>query len=270
VKDRLRAIDGGADQVADVEAANGKGHEDDALQRLQQARKTPKAATDDTGQALKKLSAANELAGLKGKRGKRIIGAIERGEGNAAVIDLEFENGARVSATVRQLFDPRHMDGAITQATKVAPEYHTPKEWRPFPIAVLQASTPDNATDDEATETGEWISSFAHECTTHELLAHAPGSAVPLDDPAKLFDVLKSDDGAFRGSDGCVYLRVPQLLEHVTGLLRQRVTSTELRQRLGRLGFTKPRNSQGQLAARKGEETITRRYLASAPEWELP
>ncbi len=214
------------------------------------------------------LDDANDVAGLT--EGVRIVRAIERGEGAGAAIDLYFENGAHATCTAKQLYDPRHMDPLLTQATKVPPDYLTPTQWRPFAIVVLQAAEPDNATDSEATETGEWLATFIDETSTRTLTAHAPGSAVQLDDPLALFDVLKADDGAFRGSDDRLYIRPPQLLQHVTAVLRQRTTSTELRQRLGRLGFTKPRNSQGQLAARKGNETITRRYLASEPGWELP
>jgi hypothetical protein len=237
----LRVIEGQGQTTIDP---TSNGHQHDAFQQLAKARRTPKATTDDTGQTLRKLTVANKMAGLA--KGTRINGAVQRGEGNTAVIDLAFENDARISATVKQLYDPRHMDGALTLATKVPPDWFTPKEWRPFAIAVIEAAQPDNATDNEDTST-----------------------AINLDDGTELYDVLKQDDGAFRGNDSRLYLRPPRLLEHVTLVLHQRATSTELRQRLGRLGFTKPRNSQGQLAARKGDQTITRRYLASQPGFEV-
>jgi hypothetical protein len=161
------------------------------------------------------------------------------------------------------------MDPALTLATKVPPDWYTPKEWRPFAIAVINAAEPDQATDSEQDETLEWLASFLDAASTRRLLAHSPEDAVQLDDPAALFAVLRADDGAFRGSDDRLYVRPPQLLEHVTLMLRQRTTSSDVRQRLGRLGFTKPRNSQGQLAARKGSETATRRYLHSEPGFEV-
>src|SRR5581483_5835127 len=210
----------------------------DAVQRHQQARETPKAAVDEQGEPVKGLTAANKLAGLARKKEKRIVRVVQRGEGNAAVIDLEFAHGARVSATVKQVFDPRWMEGALTLATKIAPDWATPKEWRVFGVAVLQAAMADEATDTEAAETCEWLRSFFDRATTRELTAHNPTETVQLDDSAALFDVLKADEAAFRGSDGRLYVRVPKLGEHVAMELRQRVTSSELRQRLGRIGFT--------------------------------
>jgi hypothetical protein len=259
----LRVIEGQGQTTIDP---TSNGHQHDAFQQLAKARRTPKATTDDTGQTLRKLTVANKMAGLA--KGTRINGAVQRGEGNTAVIDLAFENDARISATVKQLYDPRHMDGALTLATKVPPDWFTPKEWRPFAIAVIEAAQPDNATDNEATETTEWLASFLDNTWSRQQAADT-STAINLDDGTELYDVLKQDDGAFRGNDSRLYLRPPRLLEHVTLVLHQRATSTELRQRLGRLGFTKPRNSQGQLAARKGDQTITRRYLASQPGFEV-
>jgi hypothetical protein len=276
------------------DVATGNGHAPvDEFDHHAQARKAPKGTTDEDGKALKALDAANKMAGLKPptpkRAGTRIRDAIERGEGDKAKIDLHFENAARASVTVKQLFDPRHMDGVLTQATKVAPDYHTPKEWRPFAIAVLQAAKPDRTTGGEDEETLEWLSAFVASCDGRlgDYLAANEGDEVDeayrsgkradglhvITLPASdvLYEAMVLDTGAFLGSDGRLYVRVTKLYAWMADNKLPRVLTPELRARLGRLGFTKPNNDEGKLTCWNADRShsVTRPYLASEPDFTL-
>lgn len=263
MSERLRVVDGATEPDTDAAPSPNSHRTEDAFQRHQRARATPKSTTDRDGKALKDLAVANKMAGLRKPTTKSpgdcIIEVIERGEGNDAAYDVCLANSAVITATIKQLLDPRHMDGAITQAVKRAPDWYTPKEWRPFAVAVIQAAKPDNATGGADAETREWLASFVRPNRVWQ---------VDLTDSDALFDAL-AQQRTFRGSDDRLYIRPPSLLTHVVTILKQRTSSPDLRRRLGRLGFSNPKNAEGKLTARRGKATETQRYLASPPGWEV-
>jgi hypothetical protein len=273
--------------VTDTEATNGHKPED-AFERVQRARTKPSRTTDDTGQVLRKLAAANKLAGLT--KGKRICRAVKRGDGDGAEYDLDFENGARVTCTRPRLAEPRHMDLVLAEATKTEPPYLTPKEWRPFALAVVLAAESDNSTTSEDEETLEWLALFLEHSdkqlvkvlsrqTRHEDALRQRGrevneqgaSLIELPASQALHTVMTYDTGAWIGSDRRLYVRVPALRTFMVDHKLPRVTSTQLGQRLGRLHFTKPNNTEGKLTAWNADRTVSvsRRYLASQPGFEL-
>lgn len=273
--------------VTDTEATNGDKPED-AFERVQRARTKPSQTTDDTGQVLRKLAAANKLAALP--KGKRICRVIKRGDGDGAEYDLDFENGARVTCTRTRLAEPRHMDLVLTEATKKEPPYLTPKEWRPFALAVVLAAEPDNSTTTEDEETLEWLALFLEHSHRHlldvlsqhtrdrdQLIEHLRErkeqgvNLIGLPASQELYQAMRHGTGAWLGSDQRLYVRVPALREFMVDHKLPRVTSTQLGQRLGRLHFTKPNNTEGKLTAWNTDRTdsVSRRYLASQPGFEL-
>jgi hypothetical protein len=259
-------------------------HTPDAFERVKRARQTPNATTDDTGKTLRHLAAANKLLGLP--KGVRIVEAWERGEGEDAAYDLGLENGQRATLADRQLYDPRTVERRIRQAAKRAVPWLTAKEWKPGADAIGNAASPDNATTTEDDETLEFVWRFIEASderllkllwqetkNTDKLVSRGEErnelgvNIVELPTSDALWDSLLYDHGAWLGSDRRLYLRVPKLREYLADSKLPRLTSTQLSARLGRIGFTKPNNSKGNVSMWNADRTekATRAYLASEP-----
>jgi hypothetical protein len=251
----LRVVDGATEGDEGTEPSPHSRRNGDSFQRLEAAQKTPAAVVDDDGKVLRKLAGASKLAGLA--KGTRITRVVERGEGAHAEYDIYLENGACASVTEAQLSDPRVMERRFRKASKRPMPWIGPKEWKPAADAIANEAQPDNTTGSEAEETREWLAHFLNELTV-----------IDLDNPEALFYAIAAQR-TFRGSDDRVYVRPPELLHHVVVVLKQRSTPTDVRRRLSRLGFTKPRNAEGKLTARHGDQVATHRYLASPPRFEV-
>jgi hypothetical protein len=210
----------------------------------------------------RKLAIANKLANLA--RGTKIAHVIERGEGNDTQYDIHLENGECVSVTEAQLYDPRVLERRFRRASGRPMDWLSPKEWKPAADAIGNAAKSDGVTDGEREETLEWLASFiAARSTDGHTVA-----VIDLDNAETLYTAIRTR-AMFRGSDGRLYMRSPALLDHVVQALKQRTTTPAIRQRLGRLGFTKPNNSEGKLTARHDGESATGRYLASPVGFEV-
>lgn len=190
-----------------------------------------------------------------------IVASIERGEGADAEYDLHFAHGV-VAEGIRlsDVYAPRVMQPRLEQVTKRALPWRSPKEWQPFGTGIVRAAVPDETTGGRADEAREWLAEF--------LDGHLERGPVDLLDPDALFDALERDHGAFRGSDGRLYVRPSRLLIFVNRVYGQRTTHGDLRRRLARLGFERPASAEGKLSARKGARTVSRRFLVSDPDFD--
>lgn len=204
-----------------------------------------------------------------------VIDVIERGESDNAVYDLEVSDGHRIRlGNARAVMDPRLWDARVVPRTKHEPPYLTPKEFRPIGLNTLRAARRDEASSTEEEQTREWLAAF-RESPVSGGDAATPFDVAPLDvkleDSERLYDLLLADQPIFGTADGRIYVRVGGLLRFVRQRLKESVTDAELRARLGRLGFRKPRNAEGKLTARLpgGDKQVSRRFLASPRDFRL-
>jgi hypothetical protein len=166
----------------------------------------------------------------------------------------------------KAVMDPRLWDRRVAPRTKHLPPYLTPKEFRPIGMAALRSARRDEASATEEEETREWIAAFREapmrggEDTTQ--FDPAPLD-VDLEDTEKLYDLLLFDQPIFGTTEGQIYLRVGAFLKFIRQRLREPVTGAQLRARLGRLGFVRPRNSEGKITAWHDGQQASRRFLAS-------
>jgi hypothetical protein len=198
VSDHLHVVDG----AGEAAPASPDSHPtQDAFQRHQRARATPAAVLDADGKVLRKLAGPSKLAGLA--KGTRITNVWQRGEDDNTQFDIELENDATITVTGKQLADPRTMERRFVQASKRPMPWITAKEWKPAADAIVLASVSDDTTGSEAEETTEWLAHFLPSL-----------SVVDLDDSEALYHAIARQQ-TFRGSDGRVYVRPPELLHHV-------------------------------------------------------
>ncbi len=193
--------------------------------------------------------------------GRHLSRVIVRGADDDAEYDLHLNDGTEIACgTEATLRDPRKMDARIARAIKRNPPYYMPKQWRSIALALIRAAEPDAATGGRQDEAADWLADYAHN-------GHVCPRTVNLDDAADLFDTL-GEWAAFRGDDDRFYIHVPTLVSWVTQSYGQRTSARDLARRLARLGFTRPRNAEGKLAARNGSQVVTRRLLASPPGFD--
>lgn len=214
---------------------------------------------DEEGNPVEPLAYARRR--LKLPTLKRVIKSASQD----AIYDLELEDGTRLSVGgVADVWNPRKVEAAIGDYIAGALPYYTAKPFRTIGNALLHPSVcvldaAGGATKLEQAK--EWLAEFVGDYS-----AHAP---VDLDDPEELFAVLEYDHPVWRGSDDRLYVRVPKLMRWVNTHYGQRVSDPDLRNRLARLGFSKPRNKDGQVGARNATGAVRqRRFFASAPGFD--
>ena len=133
---------------------------------------------------------------------------------------------------------------------------------------IVCAAKPDPTAGTRLDEAREWVAAFSERPDDLGRF-EATLPVVDIADPDRLLDTLTADTPIFRGSDRRIYVRPPRLLRFVNREFGQRTTAQDLGRRLARLGFSRPRNAEGKLAARDDDgRAVSRRFLASPPGWQ--
>jgi hypothetical protein len=238
----------------------------EAIEKAREAQQhpSPRAWKAETSEG---LSYANTRLQLSGD--DEIVRVAQRGSD----FDLYLRDG-RVVHAGEDLLDPRKFDKAICPVIGRTVPYFSPKEFRGVADAILSAREVEDLGGSEAELTGEWIERWTDgdgaSLVGHVLTCPAsPDEPVDLDDALAVYETLAEDRGAFYASDGRLYIRVGQFLTWINNTNKLRISDKALRRRLGGLGFSKPRNAEGQLGARhpKTGRTAARRFLASPEGW---
>ena len=114
-------------------------------------------------------------------------------------------------------------------------------------------------TGGEEEETREWISGFidARRWTDKDT------DIVEMSDAKKLAKVLDLKPECFVGSNGCVYVRLAEVVKYVTTICAARTTNRDLAKRLYALKFARE-----QVAARVDDDTAKCRYFRSEPGFD--
>ncbi|MDQ3729635.1 MAG: bifunctional DNA primase/polymerase [Actinomycetota bacterium] len=209
--------------------------------------------TDDRAHLLARAN--NALKMPDGKRMRRVVHS-----GSALVTyaaTLEDGTTIELGESHQVAHDPRRLDARIAAAAGHEPPYYTPKEWRPYGLALVRAAVADETATTAEDEIREWLGDLDFSAT------------IDLEDADTLYAALRDNIIGFRGSDERLYVRPAKLVDYVKRHYGERVSGSEIRRRLGRLGFTKPRNREGKLAARRGDKTASRRFLASPPGFDV-
>lgn len=207
--------------------------------------------------------------------GLRVREVLKSGEGEEQIYALVLSDATRIEiGSSKAVFDPRRFDEAVLPFT--APLGHvppriTPTDWRNTAITTLRVARLDRNASSEAEQTIAWLEAFIDSPTTETgggaLLDRAPLD-LDWEDKARLYNVLADDMPVFGTEDGRLYVRVGALRKFVKRRLEERaVTHGQMERRLVRLGFERPPNKEGKVAARHPESgrTATRAVLRSRP-----
>lgn len=186
-----------------------------------------------------------------------IARVVKHGRGHAYVLHLE--NGTQVDlGSTADLFVRRRMEAAILATARHMIPAAPAAKHRELVKRIEQAAEQiDNVLSAEE-ETLGLIAEFTH--------ARRATRNVDLNDKHELYGVLE-EGYPFYDLDGRLYLRLEDLTGWLNRMSGQRFTRQELSGRLARIGFTKP-DDGGQLAARRGDKTRSRRLWISPPNFE--
>lgn len=215
--------------------------------------------------AVTKVDATQQIDdALKLPDERRIVEFVQRGTGRTAEFDIRLADGSLIEiGSTAALLHPQRFEAAFASAGIVWDEGFSRKDQKR--IAAKLLAIREVVGGDEREQTREWLAEW------FDTFGYTNGiPVVDLDDKAQLYDALRADDGFFRGSDECVYLRRPPFVRFLAKTLGERTSSVALGMRLERLGFKKAGgNREGKIAARRGDDVISRSYYVSPPGWSV-
>lgn len=219
-----------------------------------------KSAPKDAGDALAYVNGKLELG-----EERRVVGFVQRGTGNGSEFDIHLSDGTLIEVgSATALLHPQKFEAAFAVAGVVWPE-RTFSRLEQKKIAEALLSVREVVGGDEREQTREWLAEWID---FYRDQSSADGLVfVDFGDPKEKFDTLARDEPIFRASDGRVYLRRPHFFKFVSRQLSERTTSVALGKRLERVGFERPNNEEGKIAARWNGQVVTRSFYASPAGW---
>lgn len=202
----------------------------------------PRELRDDDGKVIaNKLTYAADKLGLDTHPKLRRV--VKRGR-REATYDLELDDGTLIPlGPIGHLKDPRRVEDAVGDARSWMPKLPGREKFLTTANCLLAiAELEDTGVTPEDTTRG-WVAGFAAREITGD-------GAHDVSTSSARAELLAFPPAAFRGTDGCVYVHLRSLAEHLRFLRVAGASERELGPRLQRLGFTRtllegPRGEDG-------------------------
>jgi hypothetical protein len=221
-----------------------------------------------TGERLEPLERLQRALTTFGAPGHLVAGITKRGRQKAAY-DLRLADGQTVElGDAHAVLTPRTVRARIFDATGEVMDTVKTDDWRPVAQLIAAVAVVQNSAMSDLDEARYWIASFV------EQVGRGLVKCVDLDDREQYADALgggqRRQSGArdrglvmFTGSDDRLYLRQSAFYQHVKDGLRENAKTTEIAERLGRLGFERKQPS-----LRDGDKVHKQRMFVSAPGFD--